>query len=216
MAHYFSLLFVLFANISLFLNADPLSSARQNGVLRDHFRRQILESRDLIKPFQTLRTPVYVPGLEARTDQMINHFVVDVVQQTNQVIEQLAAVKRSRQDIIKNPGVMNNRMSRKEFADLVEELSKKSGKLHRKLSFVLLGVDSKSKFELVVGETSLGDVYGEEIAFIEREIGKAVRKIEDFFLNPSHTVSVPDLQSENMLINLHRAKEMSKEIAKSL
>jgi hypothetical protein len=190
---------------------------RQNPVLRQHFREQILRShweydlrgRLVNRTFQRLNRP-----LDQSTDQYIDRFVLKLVERFHALkldFERLQARKAGLPGRGDSVGIEGGTLR-----ELVENVGDHAGELHKMLSFVFVSLDSKKKFKPEVSGASLQNGFRVELAFLEKQIREAEQEIVDYFIQPSGTVSFSRLQGDNMLINLYEARQMSRAMSRAL
>jgi len=81
------------------------------------------------------------------------------------------------------------------------------GDLRKKIDFVVSGIDSEPE-DRSRGYSTERTSVDERMALVKLELVEAERLIRDYFLNPTHTVEVRDLEDNNMMIRLYRIERI--------
>jgi len=81
------------------------------------------------------------------------------------------------------------------------------GDLRKKIDFVVSGLDSEPE-DRSRGYSTERTSVDERMALVKQELVEAERLIRGYFLNPTHTVEVRDLEDNNMMIRLYRIERI--------
>ncbi len=190
--------------------------ARQNPTLRDFFLREELRRRFYPDYYYERPQDVgEIPFLEQHVDELIDDFLERVVKKLGSLRAHFNELQQAREEIL--AGAFNHEDRHKAQArwkDSLKRVENQAKGLRKMISYVLIDLGRKSNFTPVIGAVANRSFYQSEIRFIEEQIIKAEQRINDYFFQPTHTVHVDDLKSENMLIHLHRVQKMAKTLRK--
>lgn len=89
------------------------------------------------------------------------------------------------------------------FSDFRDDV----GSLRKKIDFVVSGLDSEPESQGRRYSTERSSV-DERMEQVKIELSEAERLIKDYFLDPTHTVEVRDLEDNNMMIRLYRIERI--------
>lgn len=199
---------------------EPLRPARENDDLREFFLAQYFNlSRVEIRFLRRNPPPPGRARREFKVDRFVNHFIdqrIDhFVDNLEKTIEEgqaaLAEIRRIsglvRQDFSQFKKVRGR--WRKAF----DKLAKKSDDLHDRIAMVFLPLDGGVDLDLETGREELRDGYAQEVERLEFEFSNGVQRVRDLLIQPSHTVSVSDLATnDSALTYLQRAKRLSEHL----
>jgi hypothetical protein len=189
---------------------ETLPPARQNALLRQFFRRQYLrlrsDSTELNRSF-----------LEAYVDRQIDHFL----QYIERRLEQLRQSVRKSEEMRKqwsreNPDPAARGRQKMLFERSLKELEDEAGALHGMLAMVLSSLDTKQSLRRQIDPLSRASFFEKEMLYIETQVTAADRRIRDYLFRATSTVAVESLSCDNMMVLLHKAKEMAKRIRREL
>lgn len=86
--------------------------------------------------------------------------------------------------------------------------------LRSRIDFVISGLDSKpGEFHESYSMEKTSARYRMDL--LKEELGKADRQIRNYFLEPTHTVEVRDLEENNMMIRLYRIEKILESLEKT-
>jgi hypothetical protein len=203
-------------------NGDPidpkertLEILRNNSTLRDYYRRQAFETYSSNDPFGRRRIRASPDQLERHTDRLIEHFHDRLVKNLEDLDAGFREARQARTAWLAAPRRSpERRLLWSESRKALDEVAGSAGDLRRLLSFPLVSLDSRDRFEPEIPPESAAGGFEREFSFLEEELTRAVEEIRNYFLAPTHTVSVGDLRSTNMMILLHRVREMARALSR--
>jgi hypothetical protein len=197
------------------LEEDALQMLRQNPTLRGYFSRQALDSHSSVDRFGQRQFRGSPDELERHTDRLIEHFHRRLVSNLEDLDSRFQDAQQARSDWLSAPqGAAERRLLWSRSRSALDEVAGRARDLRRLLSFPLVSLDSRDDFDPDIPPESAASGFEAEFAFLEEELARAVEEIEGYFLVPTHTVTVHDLQSPNMMIHLHRVREMARALSR--
>lgn len=194
--------------------SDSSSLARQNPILREHFRERL-------QPQSGYSIRVWSPGsqsdryLEMRIDGLIDDFLNNLKRKLDALKFNFAEVRQAGDQLTAAaaPG-HNPRKARGLLRKSLQALAKRTDKLADELAFLLIDFDRGRNFRLRSQPGGRDPALGQELRFMEVQLEKAEQRIQDYFFLSENTVDIRNLQHENMLIYLDQVRDLSKEISK--
>jgi len=102
------------------------------------------------------------------------------------------------------------RQARRFFGDFRNDV----GDLRARIDFIVSGLDSKPEGDNRHYATEKGSAR-QRMELLKGELDKADRQIRDYFLKPTHTVKVRDLEENNMMIRLYRIEKILESLEKT-
>lgn len=191
--------------------------ARQNPILREYFREQYLDMKQFGPYGSSRRQPRELPSdtfMDRFIDKRIDHFIQDLEKRMEAIQEEIESVRQS--GLALKQASARNAQLRRALKKQLGSLSDDLGSLHKTLAILLVKLKSKADFEQEVDAGPENAGFCKEIEYISGQYSQAAKQIADYFLKPSFTVSMHQLQGENLLIQLHRANKMARELEKFL
>jgi hypothetical protein len=197
--------------------SESIEYGIQNPYLRAHFRTQLLDGAYTrgIPRGRAYRTDLN--SLERNVDRLSIHYL-------NELNTKIAALKLSYSQVATlreslllaeiDPQVRSALL--REWREKFDDLEDSADDLKDSVKMVLPWVKSKTDFKPELKIAADNPAFQEEIAFIGDQIEQAERRIRDFFFTPNHTVTVPELTDDSLLIQLFRVEKLSKQIKTSL
>ena len=190
--------------------------ARQNAILREYFQEQYLEMKRF-GPNATPRRQRELPPdafMERFIDKRIDHFVQELGKRMKSIQEGLESIRQTGIEMKKSPSqeAQQRNLLKKQLGPLANDL----GSLHKTLAILLIELKSKADLEEKVGSGPENVGFWKEIEYISSHYAQAAEQIADYFFKPSFTVSIDRLQGGNLLMQLHRAKKMARDLRKHL
>lgn len=89
-----------------------------------------------------------------------------------------------------------------------KEIDDAAGDVRSRIGPVLIGLDSREDLPAEFEEEGPTRAL-EQLDFLIEHLDKAVERVRAYFIRPTNTVSVGNLQKENMMIYLHWAEEVA-------
>ncbi len=187
---------------------DP-PPARQNSILRAHFRRQLVN----IRSFGTTGRGRRDPFLEDYIDRQIDHYLSELREKLADLNNHFAQVEQAQETILQGSSAQAIRQARVHWKNALKGVQDEAGDVWNMLRYVLTALEDKGDLKPVEpqGPDSL---YEKETQFIGEQIGKAEKRITEYFFRVESVIQLEDLKGENMLIHLYLAREMAKQIRK--
>ncbi len=215
---YPTLFFLVWGTFSTgYLFSDNLECARDNPLLRNYFLQQHLQNMSYTDVYGRRLYRGNMRFLEQSVDWLIDDFLARVSQKLDALKIHFNMALRNREETLSGaPDPRSRLQAQARWKDSMEEVADKSKALRRTLSYVLRGLNSKSDFKPEIEAHAHISGFQKEIQFIQEQILKAEQRIKDYFLLPTHTINLEDLQGQNMMIYLYRVEKLSKELSASL
>lgn len=206
---------------------DP-GRALQNPVLRDHFRRIILERfyglRSLASPmeyaesYRSLLRLGQGRDIVAHVDLLTRNFLGKLGVKLNSVKTSFRDVLEARVRALtvdSNGG--ENREARERWERSLRRLAAEADDLRKTLAFPLIELEEKSDFKPAVNGETAQSGYSEEMRFIYDQLGMAEEQLRALFFEAgTHTIEVSGLRVGNPMICLDRVAKVSKKLGERL
>ncbi len=186
---------------------EELPPARQNPILRAHFRRHFGNMRS----FGTRARGRRDPFLDDYVDRQIDHYLSELREKLADLNNHFAQVEQAQETILQGSSAQAIGQARVQWRNAFKEVQDEAGNLWNMLRFVLTALEDKDDLDPLEpqGPDSL---YEKETQFIGEQIGKAEKRITDYFFRVESVIQLEDLKGKNMLIHLYLAREMAKKI----
>ncbi|RPJ56745.1 MAG: hypothetical protein EHM23_22690 [Acidobacteria bacterium] len=152
---------------------------------------------------------------ETWVDKQVDHFV-------KKTHDKLTDLKASVQNALSAsselgvPGPERRDQAVVAFRQALLKAEAQSKDLRNSLSLVLIGLDSKDKFELKMSAGAEAKGFKLEIESLSEQTANAERSIRDYFFKPTHVTSVADLQEATILDYLKRVERIARAIRDEL
>ena len=187
---------------------DP-PPARQNPILRAHFRRQLVNIRSFGARGRGRRDPF----LEDYIDRQIDHYLSELREKLIDLNTHFAQVEQAQETILQGSSEQAIRQARVQWRNALKGVQDEAGDAWNMLRFVLTVLKDKGDLKLVEPQEP-GSLYEQETQFIGEQIGKAEKRITAYLFRVESVIQLEDLKEANMLIHLYLAREMAKKIRK--
>ncbi len=200
-----------------YLFSDTLESGRDNPLLRNYFLQQHLQAMSYTDVYGRRFYRGNVRFLEQSVDRLIDDFLARVSQKLDTLKLHFNTALRNREETLSETSNHQSRhQAQARWKDSMEQMADEAKSLRRTLSYLLRGLKSKSNFKPEIEANAHNSGFQKEIQFIQEQILKAEQRIKDYFLLPTHTINLEDLQGQNMMIYLYRVEKLSKKLSASL
>lgn len=187
---------------------DP-PPARQNPILRAHFRRQLVNIRSFGARGRGRRDPF----LEDYIDRQIDHYLSELREKLVDLNNHFARVEQAQETILQGSSEQAIRQARVQWRNALKGVQDEAGDAWNMLRYVLTVLKDKGDLKLVEPQEP-GSLYEQETQFIGEQIGKAEKRITAYLFRVESVIQLEDLKEANMLIHLYLAREMAKKIRK--
>ena len=186
---------------------EEVAPARQNPILRAHFRRQFSNMRT----FNTRGMGRRDPFLEDYVDRQIDHYLKELREKLTRLNNHFAKVEQTQETIRQASSAQTGEQARAHWRDSLKEVQDSSSDLWNMLRYVLTVLEDKGDLKTLEprGPDSL---YESEVQFIGEQIKEAEKRISEYFFQTESVIELDDLKGVNMLIHLYLAREMAKHI----
>ena len=200
-----------------YLFSDNLECGRDNPLLRSYFLQQHLQNMSYTDVYGRRLYRGNMRFLEQSVDRLIDDFLKRIGQKLDALKLHFNAALRNREETLSGASDLPSRpQAQARWKDSMEEVADEAKALRRTLSYVLRGLENKSDFKPEIEAHAHISGFQKEIRFIQEQILKAEQRIKDYFLLPTHTINLENLQGQNMMIYLYRVEKLSKELSASL
>ena len=186
---------------------EELPPARQNLLLRAHFRKQFTNARSFGSASR--RRPD--PFLENYIDRQIDHYLSELRGKLALLNNHLAVIERAQQTILQASSTQAVGQARVKWRNALREAQDEAGDLWNMLRYVFTALEDKGDLKSVQAQGP-DSVYENETRFIGEQIAKAEQRIVAYFFQVESVIQLDDLKGENMLTHLYLAREMAKKI----
>ena len=187
---------------------DP-PPARQNPILRTHFRRQLVN----IRSFGTTGRGRRDPFLEDYIDRQIDHYLSELREKLIDLNHHFSQVEQAQETILQGSSEQAIGQARVQWRNALKGVQDEAGDAWNMLRYVLTVLEDKGDLK-PVEQKEPGSLYESETHFIGEQIGKAEKRIIQYLFEVESVIQLEDLKGENMLIHLYLAREMAKKIRK--
>ena len=186
---------------------EELPPARQNPVLRAHFRRQFADMRSFSTSAR--RDPL----LDDYIDRQIDRYLSELREKLAHLNNHFAQLEQAQETILQGSSAQAIGQARVQWRNALKGVQDEAGDLWNMLRYVLKALEDKGALKPLEpqGPDSL---YEKETQSIGEQIGKAEKRITEYFFQIESVIQLEDLKGENMLIHLYLAREMAKKIRK--
>ncbi len=131
--------------------------------------------------------------------------------------ENFAEVESARQAATLNTLALGQRKkAKKRWENALKQLARQARGLRKKLSNVFIHLKGKQSTPIEIGQNSRQLGFEKETKFIQRQIEKAEKRIQDYFFTLTNVVNAADLKNQNMLSYLYFVETMCQQIGKQL
>ncbi len=186
---------------------EELPPARQNPILRDHFRRQFTDMRS----FGTRERSIRDPFLDDYVDRQIDHYLSELREKLADLNNNFAQVEQAQETILQGSSAQTIGQARVQWRNALKGVQEEAGDLWNMLRFVLTALEDKGARKPLEAQGP-DSLYEKETQFIGEQIGKAEKRITEYLFQAKSVIRLEDLKGENMLIHLYQAREMAKKI----
>ncbi len=183
--------------------------ARQNPILRAHFRRQLGNLRS----FGTRGTGRRDPFLDDYVDRQIDHYLSELREKLAHLNNHFAQVEQAQETILQGSSAQVIGQARVQWRNALKGVQDEASDVWNMLRFVLTVLKDKGDLKPVEPQEP-DSLYEKETQFIGEQIGKAEKRITEYLFRVESVIQLEDLIGENMLIHLYLAREMAKKIRK--
>jgi undecaprenyl-diphosphatase len=189
---------------------EEVSPARQNLILRAHFRQQFANMRS----FNTSGRGRRDPFLEDYVDRQIDNYLEELTEKLAHLNSHFGQLEQAQEIILQDSSAQAVSRARLHWRNSLKGVQDKSGDLWNMLRYVLTVLEDKGDLKPLVPQEP-DSVYPNETRFIGEQISKAEKRIREYFFQTHSVIELEDLKGENMLIHLYLAREMAKRIRKA-
>ncbi|MEE8161351.1 MAG: hypothetical protein V3T61_06915 [Acidobacteriota bacterium] len=198
---------------SLILGQGPEEPfpARQNPILRQYFRKQFYETRVL----HNRRIPSTPTFVEHFVDRQIDYYLRKLREKLDSMSFHFAHLEGAVQGL--RPGLteQNRSQARELWRKSLEQIHDDSGALRSMISYVFTELKNKDSGKAHIRPDAIDSGFQEERVYLGEQISEAEHRIRGYFFKSKNTIQVEELKGENMLIHLHRVREVSKAMKKA-
>lgn len=178
-----------------------------NDRLRSHYYKEFRD-RYYYSPSPTYFTDLFVDNW---VDQQIIHNAETISEEiTNLRIRHGMGLELLKRNVREPERSEIKREIRQFFKNFRED----TGNLRERIQFIVSGLDSKPENEYQ-NYSIERDSANHRMELAGKELEEAERLIRNYFLKPTHTVSVSDLNENNMMIRLYRIEKIMESLEKT-
>lgn len=197
--------------------SESIELGLQNPLLRAHFRAQIINMASTPGRFGGQVYKVDLRSLERHVDRLATHYLNELNKKIAALTHSYDEVATLRQALLATgDDVQNRRRLLRDWRERFDDLEDSADALKDAVRLILPWVKGKADFNPELLLTAENPAFETEVAYIGSQIEQAERRIREFFFTPNHTVTVTELNGDNVVIQLSRIEKLSKEIKTSL
>ncbi len=188
---------------------EEISPARQNLILRAYFNRQFANMRSFGSSARGRRDPF----LDDYIDRQIDHYLSELREKLANLNNHFAQVEQAQETILQGSSAQAIGQARIQWRNAVKGVQDEAGDLWNMLRYVLTALEDKDDLKPLEAQEA-DSLYEKETQFIGEQLGKAEKRITEYFFRVESVIQLEDLKGENMLIHLYLAREMAKKLRK--
>ncbi|MDA2923526.1 hypothetical protein MYX65_02530, partial [Acidobacteria bacterium AH-259-L09] len=162
---------------------EKLPPARQNPLLREHFRGR-LDEIGLFKEERRLNDAF----MERFIDRQIDHYLSQLRQKLDLLKTHFAEVERAGKAMREATCAEKIQEARVRYRDALEEVQDQAGSLRSLLGYVLAELKSKNDFKPQIDKRAKDSAFEKETQFIGEQIAKAEERIHRYFFESNNTI----------------------------
>lgn len=198
--------------------AEELPAARQNTLLRSHFRE--MYPRSAAGGWNRSYDPPNDDFTERFIDRQIDSYLEEIERQLDRLEINMTVAEGLRERILAirtdSAPAQQYEEAMEGFEKALEEVQKGADQLKDQLEYAFTGLQGKRRLDHRVDSTSRENFYGEELLFLRRRIDEAEERIRNYLFRSVNTVDVKELQEETMMVCLYQVGRMAREVRKDL
>jgi hypothetical protein len=208
-------LLILTAGVPAAASSIKPLSGRDLPILRNYFLHQYLQTITNMQTRALTRGDILM--MNHRVSEWIDEYLLELDGRLKKLQKEYRAGEQFRDSALNEKSDAMKRMAaRARWRLSLAIMEKEAGKIRGMLKPVLKGLKSKSNFEPEINTFSQDSPFHDEMRYLGEQIGKASRRIRDYFFSPTHIVNAESLQGENMMINLYHVQKMSESLRKEI
>ena len=185
--------------------------ARQNPVLRQYFRKQFYETR-VLPAHRLPSTSIFFKHI---VDRQIDDYLRKLREKLDSMSLHFAHLEGAVQELRPGSTEQNRSQVRELWRKSLEQIHDDAGALRSMIGYVFTELKNKDSFKAHIRPDAIDSGFEEERLYLGEQISKAEHRIRGYFFKSENTIQVEELKGENMLIHLHRVREMSKAMKKA-
>lgn len=196
---------------------DDLESAIQNPYLRERFKERELDI--VIGPLGQRRRwnrppwerDTYDFMLERRIDQLLRLYLKDVIEKREALRSTMEEVETAASELRDAPQseawVAASRLRKS-----MDRLADRADDLRSSLASVISELPEKTDFKPEIKANAKLIGFPAETEFLRRHVDNALRRVDEFFFQPGNTVSLVELQGDDMMVALYKVEKMAEKV----
>ena len=153
------------------------------------------------------------PFLEEYIDRQIDHFLEELTEKLAHLNNHFSQVEEAQESILQDSSAQAISQVRIRWRKSLKGVQDEAGDLWNMLRYVFMDLEDKGDLKPVEPQGS-DSLYKKETQFIGEQLGKAEKRITEYFFRVESVIQLEDLKGENMLIHLYLAREMAKKLRK--
>ncbi|MEE8349517.1 MAG: hypothetical protein V3R94_08110 [Acidobacteriota bacterium] len=190
------------------MEAEAIPPARQNSILRTHFRKQFAAMRSLHNSPSWRNDPF----IEDFIDRQIDHYLVELQDKLAGLRAYLDQVQVSRTALLELASGEDRRSAVRQWENSLKQVERHSGDIWNQLRYVFTGLEDKDRFKPRFNTNDKESLFQPQMQYLEEEVAEAEKEIQLYFFEASRTIAVEDIKGENMLIHLYHVRQMAKKL----
>jgi len=197
--------------------SESIEYGLQNPLLRAHFRAQVINTTSTPGRFGGRVYRVDPRSLERDVDRLASHYLNELNKKVAALTQSYSEVTTLRQSLLATEDApQDRRRLLRDWRERFDDLEDSADALKDAVRLILPWVKGKTDFDPELLITADNPAFETEVAYIGTQIEEAEKQIREFFFAPTHTVTVTELNGENVVIQLFRIEKLSKVIKTSL
>ena len=148
-------------------------------------------------------------------DRQIDYYLQKMREKLDSMIFHFAHLEGAAQGLRSGSEDQSRSKARKLWRESLEQIHDDSGSLRSMISYVFTELKSKDGSKARIRPDAIDSGFEEERLYLGEQISGAEHRIKGYFFESENTIQLEELKGENMLIHLHRVREVSKAMKKA-
>ena len=147
---------------------------------------------------------------ERFVDHQINNYLHDIRTKLDSLKTHFAELERAGNVLREEGRIAEKEETQRRWEGARKEVEKLANSLRSMLSYVFTGLKSKDDFKPRIDDAAGQDVFLRETRFMGKQIAESERRIVQYLFELNSTISLDELQGDNMVISLYRVRQMAR------
>ncbi len=148
-------------------------------------------------------------------DRQIDYYLRKLREKLDSMILHFGQLEGAAQGLHSGSTEQSRSQARELWRKSLEQIHDDSGALRSMIGYVFRELKSKDSFKAQIRPDAVDSGFAEDRLYLGEQISEAEHRIRGYFFKSENTIQLEELKGENMLIHLHRVREMSKAMKKA-